>query len=202
MIEANADVVPGDSGGPLAGPAGQVIAMDTAAEGASAVQPRPAGYAIPINAALSVASQIAAGHASPAVNIGYPPFLGVFIGSGTSSSPQAQARQQARQDGFGGTSTTPGCYTNNNDLQMPAAVAPVGSGTLVDGTICGAPAASAGLTGGSVITAVNGQPTGSPARLAGVLARFRPGDAVSVTWVSPAGRQATARLRLAAGPPQ
>ena len=202
MIKADASIIPGDSGGPLVGPAGQVIGIDTAGDGASATQQQPAGYAIPVNTALSVASQIAAGHAGPAVSICYPPFLGVFIGSGTSSSPQTQARQQEQQNVFAGTGTAPACYTSDNGLEMPSAIAPVSSGTLTEGTICGGPAASAGLTGGSVITAVNGQPTGQPAQLRGVLSRFRPGDAISVTWVSPAGRQATSRLRLTAGPPQ
>jgi hypothetical protein len=34
------------------------------------------------------------------------------------------------------------------------------------------------------------------------LARFRPGDTISVTWVSPAGQRTTSSIRLAAGPPQ
>jgi hypothetical protein len=35
-----------------------------------------------------------------------------------------------------------------------------------------------------------------------VMARFRPGDMISVTWTNPAGKQATGRIRLTAGPPQ
>ena len=55
MIETNADVVSGDSGGPLADSAGQVIGMDTAGNngGFSIQQPSAAGYAIPIDTALS-----------------------------------------------------------------------------------------------------------------------------------------------------
>jgi S1-C subfamily serine protease len=85
---------------------------------------------------------------------------------------------------------------------VPTSIAPVSSGTLVDGTICGSPAAAAGITAGSVITAINGQPAGSPAHLTSILARYRPGDTISVTWVSPTGHQATSRIRLAAGPPR
>ena len=76
MIQTNADVVPGDSGGPLATTAGQVIGMDTAGNNVSLAQQQPTGFAIPINTALAVARQIAAGHASSAITIGYPPFLG------------------------------------------------------------------------------------------------------------------------------
>ena len=95
MIQTNADIVPGDSGGPLASSAG-VIGMDTAGNDAGDQQGPAAGFAIPINTALSVARQIAAGHASSAITIGYPPFVGVFIGSGSSSNPQTQAQQHSR----------------------------------------------------------------------------------------------------------
>jgi S1-C subfamily serine protease len=57
------------------------------------------------------------------------------------------------------------------------------------------------MTAGSVITAINGQPAGSPASLTSILARFRPGDTISVTWVSP-GQQTTSSAHLTAGPPQ
>jgi S1-C subfamily serine protease len=201
MIQTNADIVPGDSGGPLASSAG-VIGMDTAGNDASSDQPAT-GFAIPINTALSVARQIAAGHASSTITIGYPPFVGIFIGSGSSSSPQAQAQQQEQQNGgYGGSGSTPACYTSNANLSLPSTIAPVGSGTLVIGTICGSPAASAGMTGGAVITAVNGQAVGSPDDLSGILSRFHPGDTISVTWVSPAGQRTTSSLHLAAGPPQ
>jgi S1-C subfamily serine protease len=197
MIQTNADIVPGDSGGPLAS-SGGVIGMDTAGNDANDQQ-ASAGFAIPINTALSVARQIAEGHASSTVTIGYPPFVGIFVGSGPSTSPQAQA-QQEQQNG-GGTGSTPPCYTSNSDLTVPSAIAPVNSGTLVIGTICGSPAAAAGLTGGAVITAVNGQAVGSPDDLNGVLSRFHPGEVISVTWVSPSGQRTTSSLHLTAGPP-
>jgi S1-C subfamily serine protease len=198
MIQTNAGIVPGDSGGPLATSAG-VIGMDTAGNNPG-YQQASAGFAIPINRALSVARQIAAGHASSVITIGYPPFLGIFIGSGSAKSPQAQARQQGQ--GAGGSGNTPACSASNADLTVPSVIAPVSSGALIDGTICGSPAAKAGLTGGAVITAVNGQPVSSPAGLASVLSRFHPGDTVSVTWVSPSGQRTTSTLHLTAGPPQ
>ncbi|HJZ29369.1 MAG TPA: trypsin-like peptidase domain-containing protein [Streptosporangiaceae bacterium] len=205
MIQTDADIVPGDSGGPLASSAG-VIGMDTAGNDVSDQQQAPAGFAIPINTALSVARQIAGGHASSTITIGYPPFVGIFIGSGSSSSPQAQAQQEEQQQsgggGSGGAGSSPACYTSNADLTVPSAIAPVSSGTLIVGTICGSPAASAGMTGGAVITAVNGQAVGSPDDLTGILSRFHPGDTISVTWVSPSGQRSTRSLHLTAGPPQ
>jgi S1-C subfamily serine protease len=196
MIQTNADIVPGDSGGPLANSVG-VIGIDTAGDDANDQQ-AATGFAIPINTALAVARQIAGGHASSTITIGYPPFMGIFIGSGSSNSPQAQAQQQDN----GGSGSTPACYTSNANLSVPSAIAPVSSGTLIVGTICGSPAASAGMTGGAVITAVNGQAVGSPEDLGRVLSRFHPGDTISVTWVSPSGHRTTSSLHLAAGPPQ
>jgi S1-C subfamily serine protease len=62
MIQSNADIVAGDSGGSLAGPGG-VIGMDIAGNDAGSEQ-QAVGFAIPVNTALSVASQIAAGRSS------------------------------------------------------------------------------------------------------------------------------------------
>jgi S1-C subfamily serine protease len=200
MIQTNADIVPGDSGGPLAGSAG-VIGIDTAGDDTNDQQ-AAAGFAIPINTALSIARQIAAGHASSTVAIGYPPFVGIFVGSGSSSNPQAQAQQQEQQNGSGGSGSAPACSTSNADLTEPTVIAPVSSGALIVGTICGSPAASAGMAGGAVITAVNGQAVGSPDDLTSILARFHPGEVISVTWVSPSGQRTTSSLHLAAGPPQ
>ena len=201
VIQTNADVVPGDSGGPLASSAG-VIGMDTAGNDAG-YQQASTGFAIPINMALSVARQIAGGHASSTVTIGYPPFVGIFLGSGSDSSPQAQAQQEEQQNGgIGSNGSVPRCYTRNSDLTVPSTIAPVSSGILIIGTICGSPAASAGLAAGAVITAVNGRAVGSPDDLTGILSRFHPGEVISVTWVGPGGQRTTSNLHLTAGPPR
>ena len=197
MIQTDANIVAGDSGGPLSGPGG-VVGMDTAGNDAG-YQQQAVGFAIPVNTALSVARQIAAGQPSSVVAVGYPPFLGIFVGSGSASSPQSQEQQAQQQYGTG---QSPACSDSNAGLMAPSAVAPVSSGVLVDGTICGSPAAGAGLTGGAVITAINGQSVSSPDQLSSTLARFRPGDTISVTWVSPAGQRTTSSIRLTAGPPQ
>lgn len=82
MIEVNADIEPGDSGGPLYDNAtGSVIGIDTAASSALGRWGSGAttGYAIPIAKALGIADQIASGQASSTVHIGYPAFLGVQL---------------------------------------------------------------------------------------------------------------------------
>ncbi len=213
MIETNANIVAGDSGGPLVNSAGQVIGIDTAGNTVSSPQQQSvSGFAIPINTALSVARQIAAGHASSTVVVGYPPFIGIYVVQGTDRNPQDQAAQQQQQNnGFGGFGNgfgngsgnggTPSCYTSDANLSVPSTIAPVNSGTLVIGTICSSPAAAAGLTAGSVVTSVNGQTVGSPQSLAAIMAKLHPGDNVSVTWVTPSGQRTTGNLTLTAGPP-
>ena len=189
--------------------------MDTAGNDVSfpGQQESAAGFAVPINTALSVARQIAAGQASSTISIGYPPFIGIYVGQGTSSDPQQQAEAQQQNNGFGGFGGGNGfsngsgngggqsCYTSDANLPVPSTIAPVNSGTLVVGTICGSPAATAGVTAGSVVTSVNGQAVGAPPSLHGKLAQFRPGDTVSLTWVTPSGQHKTATMTLTAGPP-
>src|ERR1700727_1285325 len=89
LIQVNADIQPGDSGGSLVNSAGQVIGMDTAAsQGFSFQSSGTQGFAIPINAALTVARQIEAGHGSATVHVGTTAFLGVLL---TTSSGQGNA---------------------------------------------------------------------------------------------------------------
>jgi len=212
MFQTDADVVSGDSGGPLVNASGQVIGMDTAGNDVRMPgQQAAAGFAIPVNTALSVARQIAARQASDTITIGYPPFIGIYVGPGTSSDPQKQASEQSQQNngfggnGFGGNGSGSGnsqsCYTDNSNLPTPSTIAPVNAGTLVVGTICGSPAAAAGLTAGSVITSVNGTTIGAPPSVHNALAKSHPGDSVSLTWVTPSGQHKTASVTLTQGPP-
>jgi S1-C subfamily serine protease len=76
LIESDADIQAGDSGGPLYDASNRVIGIDTAAQAGGSTT---AGYSIPIATALSIAQQIEAGHASATVRIGYPAFLGVEV---------------------------------------------------------------------------------------------------------------------------
>jgi S1-C subfamily serine protease len=217
MIETNADVVSGDSGGPLSNTSGQVIGMDTAGNSVRFQSQSVAGFAIPINTALAIAREINAGQASSTISIGYPPFMGIYIAQGSDSSPQSQEDQQAQGGGFSGGggfggggfggggsgNGSSGCFTSDGGgLPAPSSIAPVSAGTLILGVICGGPAAGAGITAGSVITAVNGQAIGGPDNLTSVVSKYAPGTTISVTWVNPSGQRTTSSLRLASGPPQ
>ncbi|MGH3239785.1 MAG: S1C family serine protease [Spirillospora sp.] len=84
LIETNAPIKPGDSGGPLLNTAGKVIGINTAASSGLALDgSKPTedhrGYAIPSDRALSVARQIERGEASSSVHIGPTAMLGVKV---------------------------------------------------------------------------------------------------------------------------
>ncbi|MBV8194477.1 MAG: trypsin-like peptidase domain-containing protein [Candidatus Dormibacteraeota bacterium] len=91
LIEMNAQIQPGDSGGPLINSQGKVVGMDTAAEVST---PRrnaqsTAGYAIPINDAAGIIHQIQqGGGGSSTVQTGNPPVIGVEVASDSSGSAQ------------------------------------------------------------------------------------------------------------------
>lgn len=98
LIEVAADVRPGDSGGPLVNGAGQVIGVVTAATVTFQMGPGGKGYAIPINDAMAVASQILSGAISDSVHIGQPVLLGVGVGTQPRSAPGIIVRD-VMQDG-------------------------------------------------------------------------------------------------------
>jgi S1-C subfamily serine protease len=78
LIQVDAPIRPGDSGGPTVNSAYQVIGVNTAASDNFKLG-RGEGFAIPINQAMAIAGQIRAGAASPTVHIGPTAFLGVGV---------------------------------------------------------------------------------------------------------------------------
>src|SRR6201992_3865163 len=78
LIQVNANIPPGASGGPTVNAANQVIGMNTAAT-ANFHLGRGQGFAIPINEAMAIAGQIRSGAWSPTAHIGPTAFLGVGV---------------------------------------------------------------------------------------------------------------------------
>ena len=105
MIESNAPIQAGDSGGPLYNSTGEVVGMDTAAEAASQSSAASQAYSIPINKALNIAREIASGVHNSTIHQGYPGFLGVSIadssanGFGSFGSSASGAQIQSVIDG-------------------------------------------------------------------------------------------------------
>ena len=171
LIEVNADVQPGDSGGSLVDSAGQVIGIDTAASGANgdafalyaSGSAGNQGFAIPINEALTIAREVVAGKASATVHIGGTAFLGVLLAA----------------DPFGGSGV---------------------SSAAVSGVIDGGTAAKAGLADGDVITSLGGHAVDSATTLSTLMAGYHPGTKVELGWTDVNGQSHTATVVLGSGP--
>lgn len=89
LIETDADVESGESGGPLVDSEGEVTGVTTAASVGSEID----GYAVAIDTALAVIEQIRSGTETATVRIGESAFLGVQLATsgGRSFSGQAGA---------------------------------------------------------------------------------------------------------------
>ncbi len=174
LIETNAAIQPGDSGGSLVDTSGRVIGIDTAASTGFSFQSSPTqGYAIPINEAMSIAQRIEANRGSPTIHVGPTAFLGVLITSGQASS------------GLG--------FNNGNSSP---------SGVTVYKAIAGTGAEQIGLVQGDVITGIDGHTVTSNGDLSRVILGLHPGSVVSLTWTDTGGQSHTANVTLGSGPAQ
>ena len=187
LIETNADIQPGDSGGALVDSYGQVVGMNTAASSGSAFQSSSSqtavqAYAIPIEGAETIAKQIEDGQGSSTVHIGETAFLGIETDGSNSGSGSGGF------GGFGGFGQGDGSGSGTT------------SGVTISGTLSGSPADDAGLTQGDTITSVDGQSVSSTSDIQQALVKHHPGDKISVNWVDQAGQSHTATVTLANGP--
>jgi S1-C subfamily serine protease len=134
LIQIDAPLEPGDSGGPLINKSAQVIGIDTAASATRRFRAvgDSAGFAIPMDRAMALAAQIRSGQASATVHLGYPGQLGVVM------SDPATDPASGSTTGVTVAEVMPG---------SPAASAGVVAGdvlTVVDGLTAIAPDAVAG----------------------------------------------------------
>jgi len=173
MIEFDAAVVAGDSGGALLDKQGEVVGITTAA---SVGRATTVAYAIPIDNALAIVKKIQAGDQSGGVTLGYPAFLGVAIASNVGMMP-----------GLGSS----GLGSSGFNTVAGAQLAHVYDGT---------PAASAGLVTGDTITGLDGVPVTSAGGLSTAISGHKPGDSVSLTWTDTSGSTQSATVTLIQGP--
>ena len=210
LIETNANIQPGDSGGSLVNAYGQVIGIDTAASSGSQVQSQSSqtqttqAYAIPINEAVSLAQQMEAGTTSADVHIGATAFLGVQSQSASQGSDNGSGGfgGSGGSSGFGGFGNSSGSsgfggFGGQSDGNGSGSAT---SGVTIAGTVSGSPAAQAGLAQGDEITAVGGQSVSSAEDISHTLVKYHPGDSISISWVDQSGQSHTANVTLASGP--
>ena len=175
MIETDAPIQEGDSGGPIVNSSGAVIGMDTAADATGYGQYSQAttGFAIPVNTAMSIADQIEGGHASSAVHIGLDGFLGVSVADADNPSS---------------------CKTADG---APYMITPaVNSGALICGVNSNTPAEAAGLTTGDVVTSINGTAISGATSLTTVIENSHPGDKLAISYVDTNGHDHTTTATL------
>ncbi|ANP73390.1 S1C family serine protease [Cryobacterium arcticum] len=122
LIEVDADIESGESGGPLYDADGEVVGIDTAASSGSTTI---TGYAIPIEDVLEIVDTIDAAVASgintDTITVGYPAFLGIGLSSTGSTR----------------TTTSTGAGVAGVIADTPAATIGLAAGdtiTAVDGT--------------------------------------------------------------------
>ncbi|MGH3794132.1 MAG: S1C family serine protease [Pseudonocardiaceae bacterium] len=177
LIQINADIQAGDSGGALVNSAGKIIGIDTAAStGFQVQQSGGQGFAIPINQARAIVHQIETGAGSASVHIGPTPILGI------------QVQDVGIENG----------HRRNRSFSQGSSF--TSSGALIRGVVAGSPAEQAGLSAGDVITSLDGQAVDSTSTLSALLGLHHPGDQVELGWFDSYGQQQTATVQLVRGP--
>jgi len=199
LIETNADIQPGDSGGALVDTSGDVLGIDTAASAGFSFQSNDQsggtqGFAIPINTALAIAKSIEEGSGSSTIHIGETAFLGVEINASGSSSSGASGNGGSGNGGSGGFGGFFG--GNSGNTGSTASGAPVAS------VVTNGPAQEGGLAGGDVITSLGGKTITTANDLTTAISQYHPGDKVSIGWTDGSGQTHTATVQLSSGPPQ
>ncbi|MGZ8765419.1 MAG: S1C family serine protease [Acidimicrobiia bacterium] len=185
MIEIQADIQSGDSGGPLLNGAGEVIGINSAAEisggrfgfgPGSGASSGGVGYAIPIDRALQIVEQIENGDESN----------GVYVGSRRALLGVGLEADVAQGYGSFGYENRPG---------------PDSSGAVVAEVQSGGAADDVGITAGDTVVAVDGDDVGSADDLRTAMESLHPGDEVRIDWVDGSGSSRHATIELGAGPP-
>jgi S1-C subfamily serine protease len=127
MIQMNAQISPGDSGGAVVNSAGQVVGMITAgaSQGYSSTAPTTVGFAVPASAARSVVDQIVSGTPSSQIILGQVGYLGVSVGGQSS----------------GAASSTSGAVVVGVEVGSPVQQAGITSGSIIT-SVAGTPVSS------------------------------------------------------------
>ncbi|GAA1518109.1 hypothetical protein GCM10009690_21470 [Brevibacterium permense] len=197
MIQVQADIVSGDSGGALLDDEGEVVGMNTAASSGSATV---TGFAIPIESALSTAESIIDGEQTSTNTLGYPAFLGIGVQQ-DSQSGQGQSGQgsQSIQPGDGSSNGQSG-QAGQSGQSSQSGSSSQAAGAVVAGVYEDTPAAEAGLTAGDTITRMGSTQITDGTALSEAISEHKPGDTVSLSWTDTDGQTHSAKVTLTEGP--
>jgi S1-C subfamily serine protease len=172
-IQTDAAINPGNSGGPLLNSSGEVIGINTMIASNGADQSSGIGFAIPINTAKAVLSDL--------TRYGHPnrPTLGIVsypIGPDLASQMGLNAEYGVLIQRVlpGGAAERAGLHGGNEQAY-------VGNTPI--------------MLGGDLITAIDGQEIQDPQDISAIMDKHQPGDTVSVT-VLRGRRQMTFKLNL------
>ncbi len=175
MIQIDAPIQPGDSGGALVNSQGQVVGMNTAAAGTGGRFTQQSGsnvgFAIPVSSAIQVIRQIQSGNGSGNVHIG---------------SSRALLGVNVADPSQGGDANCSSSSTN---------------GALVVGVQGSSAASAAGLQECDTITSLDGKSIADQNALHMALTNYNPGDKVTVGWTDTSGNTHSASVTLGSGPP-
>ncbi len=173
LIETNADIQAGDSGGPLVNEHGQIIGINTAAS---------------TNYQFGGFGGFGDNGSSGSTTQGYA----VPINTALSIADQIEAGQGSATVHIGATAFL--------GLEIASSNQQFASGVVIAGTREGTPAANAGLTGGDVVTALDGKSVSTGTDIQNALIHHHPGDKISISWTDAYGQSHTATVTLATGP--
>jgi S1-C subfamily serine protease len=97
VIQTDAEIHPGDSGGALIDASGEVVGIITAGPSSDGANAPSVGFAIPTSTAMDIVTQMRSGQGSSSILLGERGFLGVSVGSLTRTT----AAQLGVQPGSG-----------------------------------------------------------------------------------------------------
>ena len=176
LIQTDAPSSPATRAGRWSTPQGQVIGMDTAASSANQfMSQNSAGFAIPINHALDIAKQIAAGKASR-----HHPHRRHRLPRRRDGRPPRRRSQRHRPRAA--TATASVAAAARATARAAAAAARPTAAVGVSAGVVGSPADKAGLAAGDTITSFDGATVTTADSLTTLTHKHHPGDQVSISW--------------------
>ena len=202
LIETDADIQSGDSGGSLVNSSGEIIGVDTAASTSYQFSGNGSGsgssgsgfgdnggYGYGDNGSSgSSGSSGSAGSGSASDTQGYA----IPINTALSIAKEIEAGS--------GSSTVHIGETAFLGVELSSTGTSTTSGVAIAGAQSGTPAAAAGLAQGDTITALDGKSVSTGTDIQEILIGLKPGDKVSVAWTDTAGQSHTSTVTLATGP--